>query len=598
MNNYIRWQGLLGFTVFSALIACLWLIVAPFSIKYAIENFGSQAAGAKVEISSVSLSFDPLGLVIHDLQVADANQPMQNALQTTRIQAHMALGPLLQGKIIIKDLDATGLEFGTARTSSGALVKAPEDSKAKDSGFKTSDITDKLPSGAELLAKEPLTTVATGTALRDGVSQSQDIIKQTIAGLPSSETIDQYKRDLAAIQKNDAKTLADYQAKQKQLSALKQKLRTDQQALNQAKDTLQNSKTSLQTQFSALKQAPTNDFNALMAKYQLNGDGAANMSQLLFGDDVSYWVKQAVVWHKKINPYLQSAKEKAKAEEALKPVRLDGRFVAYPTAFPVPNFLIEKASISIRLPQGDVVAKLSDVTNEQNITKRPATLTINSTALQGMKSLAVDGVFDLRSAPAQNTVNVNIEDWMVNNYKLGGESLSLKQAKTKVVSTIKLNQSGINVSGKANFAQANFESKAESKYGKSLAKILGDIHTFEITTSVSGDIKQPKVQISSDLDKQIKSAVSAQFNTQKDKLAKELKAGLNEKMLSYAGPYEQQLKQLDLQNASIASARNDIENLLSSELAAFKDEKTTQAKEKAKEKTADKVKGKLGGLKF
>ena len=597
MNTFIRWQGLLGFIVFSALIAGIWLIIAPFAIKYAIEDYGSKAVGAKVEVSSVSISFNPLGLVIQGLQIADASQPMQNAVEVFSIQTHVALGPLLQGKVIVKNLEATGLAFATPRTTSGTLVKekdSNEPSSKEATTPSTSLLSDKLPSGAEILAREPLSTVATGKALQDGLQQSQADIKQIKAGMPTAETINQYKAEMAAIQKNDAKTLADYQAKQKQLSALKQKMRANQQAINQAAQTVQSSRTTLQNQFSALKQAPTQDFNTLMAKYQRNGNGAANVSQLLFGDDVSYWVKQAVAWHKKISPYLQSAKAKAKAEEAAKPNRLEGRFVAFPTAFPTPNFLVEKASLSIHLPQGDVVARLNDVTNEQDITKRPTTININSNALQDMKSLAIDGVFDLRQEPAQNIVNVNIDDWLVNNYKLGGESLSLQQANTKVVSTIKLNPTWLNVTGSANFAQANFASKAESKYGQSLAKILANIHSFELAAQVSGDINQPSILIKSDLDKQIKSAVTAQLNTQKDKLAKELKAGLNEKMLSYAGSYEQQLRQLDLQNASIASAKTDIENLLSSELSAFKDEKTTQAKDKA----ADKVKGKLGGLKL
>ncbi|MDX8382412.1 MAG: TIGR03545 family protein [Ghiorsea sp.] len=604
MNKFIRWQGLLGFVVFSAIVVVLWLIIAPFSVKYAIEDFGSQAVGAKVEVSSVSLSFNPLGLVIHDLQVADANQPMQNAAQAMRIQADMALGPLLQGKIIIKDLNATGLALNTPRTTSGALEDDKTDNKGatnvatKGNALKVSDISDKLPSGSDILAKEPLSTVDKGLALRDGMNQSQDNIKQAMLSVPNKATIAQYKLDMAAIQQGDAKTLADYKTKQKQLSDLKQKLRTDQQALNQAKETVQNSKKTVQTQFSALKLAPKDDFNRLMAKYQLNGDGAANMSQLLFGDDISYWVKKALFWFEKVSPYLKSAKEKTNTEEALKQKRLDGRFVAFATAYSVPKFLIEEISLSIQLPQGEVVAKLHDVTNEQNITKRPATLTINSTALKGMKSLVVDGVFDLRSAPAQNIVHVNIEDWVLKNYKLGGENLALKQAKTKVVSTIKLNASGININSKANFGQASFESKAESKYGKSLAKILAGIHSFEIAGLVSGEIKQPNIQINSDLDKQIKMAVLTQLYAKKDKLAKELKAGLNDKMLSYAGPYEQQLRQLELQDASVASAKTEIEGLLSSELTAFKDEKTAQAKGKAKDKAADKVKGKFGGLKL
>ena len=62
MKQWIRWSGLIGFIVISAIIVLGWLFAAGPLIKYSIETFGSKAAKAKVEVDDVSLSFDPFGI--------------------------------------------------------------------------------------------------------------------------------------------------------------------------------------------------------------------------------------------------------------------------------------------------------------------------------------------------------------------------------------------------------------------------------------------------------------------------------------------------------------------------------------------------------
>lgn len=594
MIKFIRWQGLLGFIVLLGLLLAAWMLTAPWLIKSTIETFGSGAAGARVEVSGVSLSIDPLGFSMDALQIADADNPMQNALQSQTIRAHIALAPLLQGKVIVEELQVEGVAFAVPRHTSGALnTKEQAAHQAKDQASSLRNpLSVALPSADELLRREPLSTVATGEALALSVGEQTAQVQAAWDAVPDQATITSYKQDMAAIQQGPVNTLTQYQAKQQQLEALKKKLAADKQAIAQAGLSIKQAKAELTDKFDALKKAPAADLNSLLTKYQPNGDGVANISQLLFGDQLGGWVAEALAWHKKIRPYLQSAREK----EAIEPVqkRLEGRFVAFATAQLKPDFLIRNADFSLLLPLGKVMANMQNITTQQHITKQPTTLRVQSDVLSSMQALHIDGVFDLRSMPAQNTIDVAMQAVQVANYKLGGEALMLQQANADIAGKILLTQQGVVVDGKALFSDAAISSNASSNYGKALAKILASIDHFSIALQGKGEDRNLSVHIQSDLDKTIQGAVKAQLTAKKAELESKLKAGLNDKLLTYAGPYKETLQQLNLQQTSLDTARHDIEALLTQQLAAFRDEKKAAVQDAVK----DKLKHKVGGLKF
>ena len=56
MTKWIRWSGLAGFIIVSALIVCFWLFAAGPLTKLAIESFGSRALGAKVDVSKIKIT--------------------------------------------------------------------------------------------------------------------------------------------------------------------------------------------------------------------------------------------------------------------------------------------------------------------------------------------------------------------------------------------------------------------------------------------------------------------------------------------------------------------------------------------------------------
>src|SRR5690606_22708956 len=107
-------------------LAAFYLLLAGPLLKMALESLGSQANGARVEVASVSLSFNPIGLQLQGVAVTDARQPMRNALEFESALAELELAPLWLGKAIVRELSIDGLRFGTARSESGALPDVPQ----------------------------------------------------------------------------------------------------------------------------------------------------------------------------------------------------------------------------------------------------------------------------------------------------------------------------------------------------------------------------------------------------------------------------------------------------------------------------------------
>ena len=68
MLKWIRWPGLIAFVVlFGSLFVFAYFFAGVF-IKNAIEDYGSEALGAQVNVDYVKLSVDPLGFRVGRIQ--------------------------------------------------------------------------------------------------------------------------------------------------------------------------------------------------------------------------------------------------------------------------------------------------------------------------------------------------------------------------------------------------------------------------------------------------------------------------------------------------------------------------------------------------
>jgi uncharacterized protein (TIGR03545 family) len=612
MKQWIRWSGLAGFFAISALLALVWIFAAGPVIKYSIETFGSQAANAKVEVDSISLTFAPFGIEMQGLQVANADKPMENLLQFDRAVADIELLPLLLGKGIVNEVALTGLTFSTPRQSSGALsISVMEDEslsetekKAAEANSMTSVAQKALPTAEELLSREPLLTQQRGKAFNSSLQTIKSDSNKAIAVLPDSKAIASYEEDFNRITSGKFDSLEDFQQRKKEFDELKKRIKRDQKAISQATQVLADGKKDLQGQWSGLQEAPAEDFNNLKSKYKLDGAGAANLSQLLFGDQVGEWSQQGLYWYEKVKPFLVSDDEETTAgQEDVSMMRREGRFVHYPTNRPLPDLLIRQVNLAVESERGQIAVNVYDITHQQAVIDRPTRIIASGKGLKNIQSLDLTGSLDHRAVPGKDVFDLRIKGFALKDYDVGAMGLKLARSELNINAQAELMAGDIDGNTLVEFTQSKFSSKDKTRIAIETAKALAKIDRFNINAKAKGRLTSPDVSIESDLDTQLSQAFKQRFKEQQQEFEGQLKKSLNEKLLSYAGDYQAQLKAMDLASGSLGDQQAKLKQLANSELSSFEDQKKAEAKRKIEqqkkeeqEKLKDKLKDKLKNL--
>lgn len=608
MKQWIRWSGLAGFIVIAGLLILGWLFAAAPLIKYSIETFGSQAANAKVEVEDINLTFDPFGIEIQGLQVANAEKPLENLIQFERAVADIELLPLLLGKGIVNEVALTGVAFSTARQTSGALerVDVPTTDNSSDKGLEDSDniaAKDKakddeagqaLPSADDLLAREPLLTEQRGKAFKQSFERIKSESDDAIAALPDSKTFASYEDDFNRITSGRFDSVKDFQQRKKEFDALKKRIKQDKKAIEQAKKVLSSGKKDLQGQWAGLQSAPSEDFNNLKGKYKLDAGGIANLSRLLFGDKVGEWSEQGLYWYEKVRPFLVSDDE-ADSED-VEHVRAQGRFVHFATDRPLPDLLIREVNLALQLATaetelGEVAVSVYDITHQQDIIGRPTRLIAKGDGLKNIQSLNLNGILDHRQAPGKDSFDLEIQGMVLKNYDVGAMGLKLNQSQVEIKGQAELINGIIDANTVAQFEQAQFSSKDRTQVAIEMSKALAKVKNFDIRAKAKGELTAPKVSITSNLDSQLNTAFNQRLKEKQKELEKQLEKKLNEKLLSYAGGYQDQLKAMDLANGSVADKQKKLQKLAKTELSSFEEQKKADAKRKLeKERKAKEAK--------
>lgn len=116
-----RWKAIVPLSILLALLLAAWVLYSDKMIEHAVEDFGAQLVGARVDLESADLRLSEGSVRLTGLQVANPQSPMRNLLEAEEIVADIRLEPLLRKKIHIQQASLLGLKFGTERTTSGEL---------------------------------------------------------------------------------------------------------------------------------------------------------------------------------------------------------------------------------------------------------------------------------------------------------------------------------------------------------------------------------------------------------------------------------------------------------------------------------------------
>jgi uncharacterized protein (TIGR03545 family) len=589
MKNIIRWPGLVAFFVITGAIAAIIIVFFDFWIKLAAQKGLEAATGAEVNISRVEHSFSPFGISLLDVQLTDPDKPTTNQLEAAKIQADIELSPLLLRKVIIDNLVISGIQFGTQRASEGSVFRS-SDSVDKPSAFEAFlPNKEDLPSVDEVLARSPLKTTKAIEEAQAAYERHKEVIATQYKNLPSKDKLAEYKKQIEVLSKTNYKDPAELIAAKEKFDALKKEINADKQILSEFKQSVGDAKQDLSPKIAQLKAAPGQDYDQLKALVAGDAGAISDVTTLVFGEKAAQWTKYGLAAFDIVAPMLNK-KDQQQTEEVISA----GRWISFDDQSGLPELWIKNADISVSWQQENILSVWHDITYEHDIIGRATTFKIDSSKSSLWQSFKLNGDFWLKASGIAAQQNWQLSGLKLDNIDLVNQDKLTSKLLSGLLSSngaIKVNQNAVSGNGLINLASLAMQAKGSNKMTNIIATTLNQLSQLTINTDVGGQIGDLDLSFSSDLNKQLGSALLANIGKEEQGKLDELKAKLNGQMQAALGTQDAQLSEwLDWEKLADGDL-NSIEELLKSKMNSVIDNKKDQLEDKLK----DKLKGKLLG---
>jgi len=527
MKGFIRWKGLIAFAVAVVAIALVWFLVVDAVVRRVIETAGTRAVGARVDLAAADLSLFPAGLTLVGLAVTNPDAPMENAVEVGKMSMDLDPGYLIRRKVIVNNLQVEGLEFNTPRKTSGEVPELARKRREKKerrlaetakAGVEKVCGTFTMPSLSKpdvkaILAKESLDSVAMAKELDQALKAEQEKWKKELERLADEKTLAEYKARIEKI-KGSGGSLGAILGSAGEVQQLQADIKKDLDRLKAAKKAFTTDFNAYQNKVRNLAKAPVKDIQRLTNKYSLSPDGLSNMSQLIFGQRLCGWTQTAAEWYGKIKPYLAniSVGGKGKPEEQT-PLRGKGKNIRFAESPPMPDFLVRNLKIDAAFPVGKLTGKAENITLDQHILGRPMTFAFLGREMKRIASLNLSGTANYVKPDApRNDAKLTVKGLGLENLSLIDDNvlpLALRQATGNLNLNLETVGNVLDAALKANFSSVEFDAQTvgEAAMAEALQKALAGIDQFSLNADIAGTLQAYTVDISSDLDKILKSAV-------------------------------------------------------------------------------------------
>lgn len=526
MTQWIRWWGL---GLFAAIILTWWLCI-DFIVKSAIETFGTEIVGAKVELNSATLTLFPASLGLSGLQVTDPSAPMSNMVEVKTLSASLDTLTLFGRKILAEEMTIGGLQFNTTRTSSGAITdKVPSSDDTKSASFDLGGAIPglSLPNVNDLIDKE-----------KDQIKKQYDDInrqlksieaqwKERLDKLPDSKKIDQYKKRWDKLED------ANFLEKISGLKKLKNDINDDIDQLDGLDDQLSKDSKTVNTLLARAKEMPSTQSKRILSKVGLGDSSEGGFVSALVGDQLKPLLQRGL-------DMLKNGTSTAEVEPSQTPayVRGEGTWVNFTQERSLPDVLIKKASLdgSVELA-GETInftGTAQNLTHQPRQWNKPAKFSIKGESTSKAK-INFNGVLDHRKKSGQDKINVRVLQLPLNNIVLSDKpelQVTLERAVTTIKSKLLLanDTMDFNVIGKFSKVKLEIDNRKPSTSSTVIANTLTSVKNFGMELAVNGPVSDPDVKVKSSLDNLLGKALGEQLKQQSEVLRTKLTKSLKEQM--------------------------------------------------------------------
>lgn len=579
-KSIIRWPGLGAFfVVLGTLVLLSWLFLDTI-LKFTFEQTLGRLNGAEVNVAEVSHQWSPVRLTLTGVQITDPNQPDLNRVQAERISGDVSLSELILGRVLMEQLDVTGVRLAQKRESPGeAYVSINKDQVKSWASDGWSSVKAKLPSTDEIVAQVGLQTEDVIATAKQKVKQQETEFKQARDQLPKKEKIEQYKQQIEQLTSGKIEGLGDIAERKKQLDKLKQQIRQDKEAVAQFKAELEQSIDTVKTQLSEVKAAPGNDIDRIRSFFQLNETGIQNVTGLLLGEEAKKWSHYVLLAYEQIAPMLARADDSQTIEKA----RGMGENISFAEQDAAPELLIKKARTEILIAGTQVDVNWENITYQHDLLGQSTTYQARADNASLWRSFNLNGELALLPSGIDAKQQWQLKGAQLSNIGLVNNSeiaASLISSVLDSDGSVRVKGNELDGSALVKLLDLKVDASGTSKITKAIANALGQLNRLDVNTEVGGSIVSPNLSLNSDLDDQLGQMLSQAALGEASEKLQSIKQDLMAKVNEQMGGEEAFLNQLGDWQGQSDSLDKQLEELL---------------KSKIEDSLKDKLKGRLFG---
>jgi len=509
-----RWRAIVPLALFLVVVVAAWLLLADRLGRLAVERGGTAVLGARVEVRSLHIALTRGNVTIAGFVAASPFDSLKNLMQADQLVAQLELAPLLEKKVAIDRLAATGLRFGTKRTTSGFVPSHGESA--------TQQIMANVRSWAAQPALQvPLLQLATGALSIDSLDPRK---LQTVQAAES----------LAAHADSSGRAWAaqlgalNVQATADSAAAFAQRLQgarpTDLALLRDARRTIDRVKqtrdrvvslerdvqagaASLDQGLAALSAARQRDYTFAKSLVRLPPIDASAIAWVLFGPEAVAKFQRGLYYTQLAREYMPPGL-RPRAEPAA--VRRRGVTVQFPREKTLPGFLLRDAEVSLLLGADSAVrsysGRLTGLTSAPALYGRPTNFELRA------PTVSADAMFDHVHDTPRDAVGGTVQDVSIPDIHLPGLPIRVVPGKGDLTLGFSLYGDSVHGRWQVLAPRAAWQRDSGGAGGAAadlLWHVVSHIDHLVLSAELSGTLSKPQLQVRSNLDEAVADGLRA-----------------------------------------------------------------------------------------
>ena len=569
-----RWRAVMPLFVFALLGAAAWALFGEELARRTSEDVGTELVGARVEIGSLDFDVARGDVTLRAVTVASPFEPMKNLFQADELVANLDPLPLLEKKVVIDRLAATGLRFGTQRTTPGTTgdgagggsgggraraVMGEVEAWAKKFDVPVLQLArGRLDVGR--LAPESLETTRAATMLAARADSSARAWREATAGLNVQATVDSARATIERLRRvraTDLRAIADARRTLEQVKRARDRVAGVERSVT-------GGVASLRTGVATLDDARRRDYAFARGLVKLPSLEGPDIASALFAPVAIRRFQQAVYWAELGRRYMPAGLL-PRADPGPRRARRAGTTVRFPRERDLPAFLLRDAELSMVLdhesPRPKAIAgRLSGLTSAPALYGRPTVFTGSA------PSVRVAALVDHVRPTPRDTAGAEIRGVRLPGFSLPSLPVRLEPGEGTVGLRLALRGDTIrarwSVAADAVRWVRDTAAPPPSDVEAIIWRVLSGIKALDLAAELSGTLEAPRLSVRSNLDRAVADGLRAAIGEEVAAAERRLRAEVDRIVEERTAPVRARVAEVEREAAErIAAERARVEQV-------------------------------------